>query len=118
MLFYLLGGVGACVFLYKQVTGKSEETTIKPQPLEVRQHPGVVTRAEWAEADNKAHGRMKRERAEIDARIDRVEIAAAARADKLEEKLDDNTSVTQAMSGQVGQINQNVHLILTTLTKK
>lgn len=110
--------VTAIIVAWKQVTGKSEETTIKGQPVEVKKHAGIVTREEWADADLKVHGRIKRERAELDARIARVEEVAAERADKLEGKIDANTSLTAAMSGEVKQINQNVGLVLTALTRK
>lgn len=114
--FYLIGIVTAAVVLWKQVTGKSEETRISPQPLEVKEHTTFASREELHTAKTELHGRVKREREEIDQAIQRVEELATRRAEKLEEKVDRNTQLTAATQGEVRQINQAVSQLTTSLT--
>lgn len=114
--FYLMGGVAACVLLFKQLSGKSEDTTIKNSPLEVKAHEAAITRVELDKVDVALHGRLKRERSEIDAQIRRVEEIAERRGDKMEFKLDENTKLTERLSGQLQQINQNVAQLTTAVT--
>jgi hypothetical protein len=115
-LFWLVGGLAACVMLYRQLTNGSARTELTNQPIEVRAHPGVVSRAELEKMDLALHGRMKRERMEIDAQIRRVEEIAEKRLDKLERKIDENTNLTNEMCGQLGQINQSVGTLSSSLT--
>ena len=116
-IFALIGGVYYILCVWRMITGKDDEKTISPQPLVVKAHSESSSREELEKIETQLHGRLKRERAEIDARIERVEEAASERADKLEKKIDDNTSLTTAMSGEVKHINQNVQLILTAITR-
>lgn len=116
VLFYLVGGVTAMVLLVKQFTGKSEQVHLSPTPLEVKAHETAVTRDELAKVDTALHGRLKRERGEIDAQIRRVEEVAERRADKVETKIDENTKLTERLSGQLGQINQNVSQLTSAVT--
>jgi hypothetical protein len=112
--FGIMGGLYYTLAVIDKFRGK--KPTEIAQPLSVKAHDTGVTRQEWSDADTKVHGRIKRERAEIDERIARVEDEARDRADKLEAKIDKNTELTAAMRGETKQINQNVGLILTAIT--
>lgn len=81
-------------------------------PLEIKAHAGVATREELKQV----HGRIERERRELDAAIIAVAHTAEKRADKTDAKLDENTAMTQRMSGEVSQINQSVQTLTSSLT--
>lgn len=83
------------------------------QPIEVRAHAGVVTKQMYDET----HGRIGRERREVDAEIKRVEETAERRTEKLEDKIDENTKLTAQMSGQLNQMNQSMHALSTSVTQ-
>lgn len=114
--FYLVGGLTACVVLWKHLTGKSGETRITPTPLEVKEHTQFATSDELARVEKQAHGRMNREREESDRKTEAVAKTAADRADKLEKKIDDNTALTATTAGIVKQLNQNVAQLTTAVT--
>jgi hypothetical protein len=129
--FYLIGIVTAAVVLWKQLTGKSEETRITPQPLEVKPHARLAKWEELETVKNEAHGRISRERKEIDAAIARVEAqqkelgaqidsdlqairdqvagnneASEQRVERINRRLDDlNTSVSGLPAQVVSLIN-------------
>jgi biopolymer transport protein ExbB/TolQ len=63
-----------------------------------------------------AHGRISRERRDIDAEIRRVELASEKRADRVELKLDTNTAMTAEMQGEVKHMNQTVNHLAGSLT--
>lgn len=112
VIFYLAGLVAAIAVAWGYLTGRSSKTEIANQPIDVRAHPGVVTSAELKQV----HGRIERERAEINAAIRSVSEASERRADKLETSLKENTALTQRMSGEVSQINQSVQTLTSSLT--
>lgn len=116
VLFYFGGFIatllGGLVALKKLRT--PEHAT--PQPFLVQEHAGVATKDDLAKIDSALHGRLKRERVEIDDAIKRVEQAAEKRSDRLEIKVDENTHMTSEMKGIVGQMNQNLHQLSTGLT--
>jgi hypothetical protein len=86
------------------------------QPLIIKPEAQIVTQEELTKIDKNLHGRLSRERLEIDAQIRRVEQVAEKRSEKIEDKLDQNTLMTSQMKGEVSQINQNVHQLTTALT--
>ena len=98
--------------VWKLATKSATKTELANQPIDVRQHPGVVTSAELKQV----HGRIERERAEINNAIRLVSEASEKRADKLERSLTENTALTQRMSGEVSQINQSVQTLTNSLT--
>lgn len=71
---YLAVTISAVIVAWKQLTGKSEETRITPQPLEVKPHARLAKWEELETVKNEAHGRISRERKEIEAAIARVEL--------------------------------------------
>lgn len=74
------GGVVALLGGVKYLREKKEET---PSPLVVKAHDEWATKAQLTEV----HGRIKRERAEIDAHFARVEAAAAEAARRIDGEL-------------------------------
>lgn len=96
--------------------GSSASPVAVQQPLVVTPHQESATREELAKVDLQLHGRLKRERQEIDARIERVERDAKDRAEKLELKIDENTKLTAGMAGEFRQLNQTVSSLNTSLT--
>lgn len=82
--FYLVGFFTAVVVLVKQFTGKSEEVRVTPSPLEVKEHPTMANRTEI----DQLHGRIKREREEIEGKLTRLE----AEDKELRRKLDEEIS--------------------------
>lgn len=104
--------------LKREIVAQQEPTPITIQsPLEITDHAGIATKTELQTVKDELHGRLKRERAEINAEIKRVESATEKRSDGLAADLKKNTELTLTMSGEVKQINQNVHLILTSLSQ-
>lgn len=116
VLFWLAGGLVAIAAAIRILTGKNGVRQISPQPLEVKEHATVVTIDQLETVKKEAHGRMNRERAEIDANIRRVEEAAQSRSEKIEGKIDENTRMTATMSGQVTQMNQQLHQLTNSVT--
>lgn len=112
VVLYLCGIILAVAGVWKLVTHGASKTEISGQPIDVRQHPGTVTRDEWEQT----HGRISRERREIDAEIKRVELAAEKRADRVEAKLDGNTAMTAEMQGEVKHMNQTMNNLSQSLT--
>lgn len=118
VLFWLAAGVVAIAGAIRILAGKSGDRQISPQPLEVKEHASVVTIDQLETVKKEAHGRMNRERAEIDANIRRVEEAADKRSENIERKIDENTKLTATMSGQVTQMNQQLHQLTIALNTK
>lgn len=114
VVFWLAVGICAVAAAFKIMTGKSGERTISPNPLRVEEHSRTATKAELEAVKLEAHGRIKRERTEIDAHIRRVEERAEKRSETIEGKIDDNTKVTERMAGQVQQMNQQLHQFFLT----
>lgn len=98
--------------VWKLVTKGATKTEISGQPIDVRAHPGVATQAELRQV----HGRIERERAEINAAIRSVAEASEKRTDKMERSLNENTALTQRTSAEVSMINQNVQTLTHSLT--
>ena len=97
----------------RELDSTAQPTRVEVQsPLEFKQHAGSVSREELKQV----HGRIERERREVDAAIQSVAAAAEKRADKTDAKLDENTAMTQRMSGEVSQINQSVQTLSSSLT--
>lgn len=111
--FAIMGGLYYTIVVFEKLRGKKPvQTEITGGPVEFKQFTGVVTRKEWEET----HGRISRERREIDTEIKRVEAVAEKRADKVEKKIDENTAMTSEMKGQVGQMNQSMGKLSDSLT--
>ena len=84
VLVYIAVGVAAVAHAAKLFTGKSAERTITPQPLEVREHTKLASQSDL----DQVHGRIKRERMELEEKI-----AALQTEDlRLREKLDEDIS--------------------------
>jgi seryl-tRNA synthetase len=112
VFLYLCGIVAAAAVAWAHITNRASRTEISEQPLEIKAHAGTVSRDELKQV----HGRIERERREIDQAISTVAAAAEKRAEKLEGKVDDNTNMTREMKGEVTQINQNVQTLTSSLT--
>lgn len=119
---WLLVSVGAIAMgayyilaCWEKITGKHQKREIQ-QPLVVTPHAELATRTALDQVEREAHGRIKRERDEINHEIRRVENSAEKRTDKLEVKIEENTTLTAKMSGQVEQMNQNIHTLTTSVT--
>ena len=99
------------------LNAKKEPAPVAVQsPLVITEHQHPVTRAELEKVDTQLHGRLKRERAEIDDEIRRVATAAEKRSDELAKDLKENTSLTSNINGKVEVINQSMVQLNTTLT--
>ena len=112
VFFYLIGGLGAAVFLFKQATGRSDTTTIAPNPLSVREHRDAATQEDLKKINDEAHGRISRERREIDAELRRVEAATDKRMVIIEADLKNNTAMTSEINGGVKQLNTQVQQLV------
>lgn len=111
--FTIMGGLYYSYAVLDRIRNKKTELE---QPIEVKAHHGIATVTQLKEVRDEAHGRMKRERLEIDAEIERVAQAAEKRTDRIEQKLDGNTQLTAEMKGELGQINQSVQNLSGSLT--
>lgn len=80
VLVYIAVGVAAVAHVVKLFTGRSDERTISPQPLEVREHTQLASQGDL----DQVHGRIKRERMELEEKI----TALQAEDLRLREKLD------------------------------
>lgn len=112
VVLYIAGSIATCAIAWSYITGRSGKTSIDNQPIEVKAHAGSVTREEY----DQTHGRISRERDELKREIHRVETASEKRTDKLEEKIDENTTATAAMGGQLHQMNQTLSGLTESLT--
>jgi predicted RNase H-like nuclease (RuvC/YqgF family) len=112
VFMYLVLSGTAIVVAYRTFTGKARPTELTGQPLEVKAHAGSVSRDELKQV----HGRIERERGEINREIKRVEDAAEKRSDALEENLRMNTAMTAEMRGEVRQMNQQMQTLNGTLS--
>jgi hypothetical protein len=97
ILFYLVAGAASIVGLWRMLSGNNGATEISGQPLEVKAHAALATKDEVTQM----HGRLTRERIEIDREIKRVEEAAERRTLRIEGKLDDNTALTAEVKGEM-----------------
>ncbi|MBX3736728.1 MAG: hypothetical protein KF715_08570 [Candidatus Didemnitutus sp.] len=79
--FYVVGLITAVVMLYRQIF----PAKISPQPLEVRENHATASRKEIDEL----HGRIKRERLEVDAAIRELKEADIRITLKLETEIKD-----------------------------
>lgn len=112
VFLYLGGIILTAAGVWRLVSPSAAKTEIVDQPLEIKAHAGIATREELKQV----HGRIERERREVDAAILSVAHTAEKRADKTDAKLDENTAMTQRMSGEVSQINQSVQTLTSSLT--
>lgn len=112
VVLYIAGSIATCAIAWSYLTGRSGKTSIDNQPIEVKAHSGHATRQELQEA----HGRISRERDQLKSEISRVETAGEKRTDKLEAKIDENTTATAAMGGQLNQMNQTLSSLSESLT--
>lgn len=111
VFLYICGIIAAGSVAWAHLTNRASKTEIDGQPLEVKAHAGVVNREELRQV----HGRIDRERREIDAAIALVAIQAEKRADKMDGKLDENTKLTSEMNGQLQQMNQTLSQVQESL---
>ena len=81
VFFYLAGSVVALVVGWFQIFPRKQAET--PQPFTVRQAEEFATKAQLTEV----HGRIKRERGEIDAHFARVEQAALEATRRVDHEL-------------------------------
>ncbi|MBL9187912.1 MAG: hypothetical protein JNK23_10560 [Opitutaceae bacterium] len=108
VVFYICGLVAAIVVAWRALTGKATATEIADQPIEVRAHAGTVTREELKQV----HGRIERERKELDREILRVENATERRMESLESKLDEQTEKLNARIDAIPE--RTIELLKTT----
>lgn len=98
----------------RELAAGGEAARVQVQsPLEIKAHAGVVTRREWEET----HGRISRERREVDAEIKRVEAAAEKRTDKIEAKLDENSRLTTETRSDVRNLTQQTSSLNQSITQ-
>jgi hypothetical protein len=110
---YIVVSLAAIVGLWQMLRPKgTDKTELAGQPIEVRENAGHATRSDLEQT----HGRITRERKEIDNAISVVRDEARQRAEKLEGKLDRNTELTGEMRGEVRQMNQTLSSLAQTLT--
>ncbi|MCX6953105.1 MAG: hypothetical protein NTV51_13205 [Verrucomicrobia bacterium] len=129
VLFYVVGGITACVALWKMLSGRAERTEISGQPIEVRAAADLVSKADHEKhlAEIKAElGRHAARRAEIyeeqaaqggDIKALKAEVAGTKdNLAKVEGKIDANTALTSRIDGKVEQINQSVSTLTSSVT--
>ena len=91
------------------------------QPLDVRKHNPCASADELTDV----HGRLKRERGELDARIAEVKAEAASRMDKLEKRLEDSiTNLSAQLAGndkaseaRVGALHNRINDVLAAVSE-
>lgn len=111
VLAYLCGVIAAVVVAWGYLTNRAGKTELANQPIDVRQHPGTVTRKEWEET----HGRISRERKEVEEKIKALADQSERRTHALELKIDTNTEVTAATGATVDQMNLQLQQLNTHL---
>lgn len=79
VLFWLVGGLAGATVIYRNLKGST------PQPLEVKAHNTAATH----EDVDQLHGRIKRERVEIEARLDALQAEDLRLREKLDEDIAD-----------------------------
>ena len=104
VLLYLCGIILAVAGVWKLATKSATKTELANQPIDVRQHAGIATASELKQV----HGRIERERKEIDAAIKQIATDAKERADKLDQRL---AALDTALSGQTDAINNRIDAI-------
>lgn len=112
VFFWLVGSVGAllgCALAWKQLFGAKEKVSLD-QPLEVKAHNAFATKEDY---DN-THGRISRERREIDAKIARLEAEDArlresldAEIKELQNRVDDVPEKMVALLNATGTFHRN-----------
>ena len=109
---YLSVTLTSILVAVKHFTGSSEKREITNSPLEVKAHAGSVSRDELKQV----HGRIERERSEINDAIAQVRSDAERRSDKLDLKLEENTKMTSEMRGEVKHMNQAITGLSSSIT--
>lgn len=140
--FYLVGLIAACVGLYMMLSGKTGKTEVGPSPLIVKaedaytpldKHEALAKRVDNLQsglndrlsqmASAASAGREKlhlklNSQGELLASNTAKTNQTADHVEKLEDKIDDNTKLTERLGGELTHINQNLHLLLTRLGAK
>lgn len=114
--FYVVGLITSMVVLYKHLRPEPEQAVrVSPQPLEVKPAADYATRDDLQKVDVAAHGRMKRERVEINDQMQRLEDRLGESIQTLDEKITRNTELTAVTRGEVNLLNSNVAALRTSL---
>lgn len=108
VIFYLAGGIYFLFAIWQKATGKHGKTEIA-SAVTVKTDPSSATQDQLKMAVTEWHGRVSRERREIDDQIRRVEAASERRTESLEKKIDDNTRVTERIGGTVEAMNTQMN---------
>jgi len=89
-----LGGVLGCLVALKNLRAKDPTT---PQPLVVQEHAVVVTQAQL----DQVHGRIKRERMEMDEKIAELKAEDKILREKLDNEIENLQDRVDAVPGRV-----------------
>lgn len=100
--FWLVGGIGGLIFLYRQARGL-------PQPMQVQAAHGVATQQDVKEV----HGRISRERQEIDRELSTVR----ERVDNLEHEQGDSLEKLRLeMKGDIKGVHDRINEVLSAVS--
>jgi uncharacterized protein YoxC len=100
--------------------GSSAQRIDVQSPLEVKQHAGVAMRSDVDRLDKElleAHGRISRERKEIDRELTRITTDLTKRTDQLDDAIATNTKLTSEMKGKVDHMDQSLSSLNNSLTQ-
>ncbi|MFA6289928.1 MAG: hypothetical protein WC661_21300 [Opitutaceae bacterium] len=113
---YILGVIAAVLVVlvyWKQLREKPSET---PQPFEVKQHQSWATLAQLETVKHEAHGRIGRERKEIDAAAVVLEARFTATVERLEDQIKANNQAGEdryeLLHGHINAMPQQIITIL------
>jgi hypothetical protein len=102
VFFWLAGGIWCVVKLIKEFTPpKPSSVAVSGQPLEVKKHGGIVTDDDL----RNVHGRINRERSEVDQAL--AELKAEDR--RLRDKLDGEI---KELNGRIDEVPQRTIALL------
>lgn len=100
--FWLVGGIGGLVFLYRQARGL-------PQPMQTQAVSGVATQQDIKEV----HGRIGRERSEVDSKIRDVSI----RVERIEENQGEAMQELRLeMKGDIKGVHDRINEVLSAVS--
>lgn len=115
--FYVVGLITAVVVLWQRLrTAPEQPVRLAPSPLEVKPAADYATRSDLERVDTAVHGRMKRERTEINEEMRRFQDSVGERIGNLDSKIDRNTELTAVTRGEVNLLNQHVARLSEVLT--
>ncbi len=106
-IMYSIGIVAGIIGIFKMLRPGKFKALLSGQPIEIKHSIGTVSRDELKQV----HGRIERERKEIDEKIK----ITNARMDSLDQNLRTNTTMTSEMSGVVRHMDQQLQALNKTL---